>query len=246
MPDELGLLAVPFLAGLMVLVSHVPLGRQVLRRGIIFIDLAVAQAAATGALFATTFLDERPMLTQAAALVGALIVTTLLHGFERFAPHRQEALIGAVFVMLTCAAVLIASGGHGTDQASMLLNGQLLWADASMLVPLGIAALLVLIAQRFAQHPLASFYLPFAIAVTVSVQVVGVYLVFASLIFPALAAGSSLRASAWFVAIGAGMAGYAAGLLASLYMNLPAGPTVVLALGVLACVAGGVRRFIAR
>lgn len=245
MPDALDLIFVPFLAGMLVLASHVPLGRQVLRRGIIFIDLAVAQAAATGALFSVTLISEEPALVQGAALVAALLITTVLHGFERIAPHRQEALIGAVFVALTCIAVLIASGGHA-DRADMLLNGQLLWADTPMLVPLAGAALFVLVAQRFTRHALPSFYLPFALAVTVSVQVVGVYLVFASLIFPALGAGNSARSSAWLIAAAVGLTGYASGLLASLYWDLPTGPAVVLALGIAACLAGGGRHLVAR
>lgn len=245
MNDVLEVMLLPLLAGLLVLASHVPLGRQVLRRGIIFIDLAVAQAAATGALFAAVLLEATAFGQQAAALAGAAGVTVLLHAFERVTPQRQEALIGAVFVVLTCAATLASASGHGHDRAHALLNGQLLWADAGMLAPLAGIAALTLAAARWARHALLRFYLPLALAVTVSVQVIGVYLVFASLIFPALGAGDGRRAG-WLVAAVIGAAGYGTGLLASATMDLPSGPTVVLALGLAALVAGSVRCAFAR
>ena len=62
-----------FIAGMLVLASHIPLGRQVLERGIIFIDLAVAQAAATGLLAVRHFAHvETDWLLQLVAIVTAL------------------------------------------------------------------------------------------------------------------------------------------------------------------------------
>jgi zinc/manganese transport system permease protein len=77
-----------------------------------------------------------------------------------------------------------------------------------------------------------AFYLLFAVTVTASVQVVGVYLVFASLIIPALSAGDRLPR-----AFGIGVAGYVAGLLASAVFDLPAGAAIVLALALIGSAA---------
>ncbi len=73
--------------------------------------------------------------------------------------------------------------------------------------------------------------------ITASVQIVGVYLVFASLIIPALAGGERLWRG---YAIGA--AGYALGLLASAWLDLPSGAAIVLALGLVALPTGVIRR----
>jgi zinc/manganese transport system permease protein len=81
------------------------------------------------------------------------------------------------------------------------------------------------------------FYLLFALTITASVQVVGIYLVFASLIVPALAAADRLARG---YAIGA--AGYALGLIASGLFDLPSGAAIVLALVLAASVAGLARR----
>ncbi|MFN2310139.1 MAG: metal ABC transporter permease, partial [Gammaproteobacteria bacterium] len=75
-----GLLLPAWLAGLLVLSSHVPLGQQVLARGIIFMDLAIAQIAALGVVVAhATGLDGNAWGVQAAALTAALGGAALLH-----------------------------------------------------------------------------------------------------------------------------------------------------------------------
>ena len=98
-----------------------------------------------------------------------------------------------------------------------------------MLVYAGILALWFGARERIGR---IGFYIVFALAVTISVQLVGVYLVFASLIVPPLATRRMARyrlAAAWSI----GTAGYVAGLLLSTAFDLPTGPTIVWALVVL-------------
>ena len=72
--DNLGIIGPAMIAGLLVLVSHVPLGQQVLARGIVFIDLAIAQVAGLGVIAAHTFgMGEDGWSTQIAAVVAALL-----------------------------------------------------------------------------------------------------------------------------------------------------------------------------
>jgi hypothetical protein len=104
-----GLLLAPFAAGLVVLATHVPLGITVLRRGIIFIDLAVAQVAALGVIVAgLAHLDEwwGGFGTQLAAGIAALGAAALLTFCERRWPEIQEALIGLLFVFAAAAGIL--------------------------------------------------------------------------------------------------------------------------------------------
>jgi zinc/manganese transport system permease protein len=90
-----------------------------------------------------------------------------------------------------------------------------------------ILALWFALRQRLGQ---IGFYLLFAVAVTASVQLVGVYLVFASLIVPALAARGRTPRHRLPVAYAVGVAGYAIGIVASALFDLPTGPVIVVAL----------------
>jgi zinc/manganese transport system permease protein len=231
MPDEvqLGILLPAFAAGLMVLATHIPLGVEVLRRGIIFIDLAIAQVAGLGIVVAHALgLAEHGWQAQLAALGAALLVAFFLRWMEHRMPQRQEAVIGVCFVVAACTAILVMSKDpQGGEHLRDLLAGQILWTSWDKLLPLAVASAAVLLAWytlRLKSSPLG-FYLLFAISITASVQVVGVYLVFASLIVPALAAGER----PWIASL-VGMIGYAVGLLASARLDLPAGASIVLAL----------------
>lgn len=242
------LLIVPFAAGLLVLATHVVLGIDVLRRGIIFIDLAIAQVAALGAVAASlTDLDAllhgfgpRGLGAQIAAALAAGVGALLLTWCERRWPDIQEALIGLVFVFAAAAGILLlAHHPHGGEHLRDLLAGQLLWVSWQQLLPvavlyIGVLALWFGPAQRW---PRLGFYLLFAVTVTASVQLVGVLLVFASLIAPAVATRALDGRRRIVAGYLTGAAGYAIGLGLSLYADLPAGATVVCCL-CLAAIAG--------
>lgn len=229
-PVDLAILWPALAAGLLVTATHVPLGMQVLRRGIVFIDLAVAQIAALGVV-AAGWLGFEPQgaAVQAAALSAALGGALLLHWTERLWPEVQEAVIGVAFILAANAAILLlASNPHGAEHLKDLLAGQILWVSMRSLawVALAYAALLVLWFARGERLGRIGFYLVFACTVTVSVQQVGLYLVFATLIVPALATrrfGRRRLAAAYLL----GALGYAAGLALSLPTDLPPGPLIV-------------------
>lgn len=227
-------------AGLLVLASHVPLGMEVLRRGIIFIDLAIAQIAGLGIVIASTLgFAVNGWRTQLSAVLAALAGALALRWMEKKNPAHLEAVIGVSFVAAACAAVVLMSQDpHAGEHLQELLVGQILWSTWAGLAPLALITVGVLVAW-FGLNLKASalgFYLLFALTVTASVQVVGVYLVFASLIVPALAADGRL-----WRAYAVGIAGYALGLLASGLFDLPAGAAIVLAL-VVAGALGGLLR----
>jgi zinc/manganese transport system permease protein len=229
---ELSILGPACLAGLIVLSTHVPLGQQVLARGIIFIDLAIAQVAALGVILAQYFgMDEQGYGVEIAAAVAALAGGALLTWTERPWPEFQEPLIGTLFVLAaTGGLLLLANNPHGSEHLKDLLVGQILWVSVRQLVPVAIlsAVLLALMWWQRARLSGIVFYGLFALAITASVQLVGVYLVFASLIVPALATagiGSDARRLAAAYAIGA--SGYVVGLVLSALFDLPSGAMIV-------------------
>lgn len=224
-------------AGLLVTSTHVPLGMQVLARGIVFIDLAIAQIAGCGVLLADQIgSDAEGITVQIAALAAALAGALLLTWTERIWPDVQEAVIGVVFVLgATGSVLLLASNVHGSEHLRDLLIGQILWAQPSRLVWAALVYAVILFLWFGWKERLGrtGFYVLFALAVTVSVQLVGLYLVFATLIVPPLATRKMARrrlAAAW----GIGALGYAVGLVASTALDLPTGPVIVWVLVILA------------
>lgn len=220
-----------FLAGLLVLATHVPLGVQVLSRGIVFIDLAIAQVATLGVIAADRFgFEPEGWVAQAAAVSAALLGALLLTWTERRWPDVQEALIGVLFALAASGGMLlVANNPHGGEHFRDLLAGQILWVSTAQLLPVAVltAAILALwfgLRDRLGRF---GFYGLFAFAVTASVQLVGVYLVFASLIIPALACrfySSRIRLTAGYMV---GAAGYLLGLGLSVLFDLPSGAVVV-------------------
>lgn len=235
------LLGPPLLAGLLVAATHVPLGRQVLARGIIFIDLAVAQFAGLGVILGDTLgIAQDGWAIQLTAFGAALAGAALLYGCERRRPEILEALIGSSFVVAASLAILLLAGDpHGGEQLKDLLVGQILWVGYSDLLWVAVlyALLLVVWIWPGARRRPMVFYGVFALAVTASVQLVGVYLVFASLILPALA---SRRAGRHALALGYGIGagGYAAGLVGAAVLDVPAGALIVCLLALFAMLSG--------
>lgn len=240
--SEIMILGPAMLAGLLVIATHVPLGQRVLQRGIIFLDLAVAQMAGLGVILASSLgLENGGWQVQIVAVSAAITGVLILHVTEKKWPQIQEALIGSMFVLTSSVGVLLlASHPHASEQLKDLLVGQVLWVSYAQLLPVAILyGLVLLVWFRYAQRTSSlTFYLLFALAITASVQLVGIYLVFASLILPALAIRNlQHHALAWGYAIG--VAGYALGLLLSLLWDMPAGAMIVCALA-LSALAGGV------
>jgi zinc/manganese transport system permease protein len=234
---DLSILLPAFLAGLLVASTHVPLGMQVLARGIVFIDLAIAQIAGCGVLLADRMgLGTEGLAAQVAALAAALAGALLLTWTERIWPEVQEAVIGVVFVLAATGGVLLlASNPHGSEHLRDLLVGQVLWAQPSRLAwAAAVYAVILVLWFRFGEKlGRVGFYSLFALAVTVSVQLVGLYLVFATLIVPPLATRRMVKhrlAASWLIAA----LGYALGLLVSTALDWPSGPVIVWAL----CVVG--------
>lgn len=231
--NELISIVLPALtAGLIIAITHAPLGLEVLKRGIIFIDLAIAQFAGLGVVFANILWHEPAWwLVQSLALVFALLAAMLFRVVEKKLPQEQESIIGSSFVVAASVALLILSDRpHGGEEIQHLLSGQILfvtWKDVMMHAPIYgiILALWFFLPNKVRQGNL--FYLLFAVAITSSVQLVGVYVVFASLILPAIAASPYTKKQA--VAWACGITSILLGILASIVTDAPAGSVIVIA-----------------
>ena len=245
-------LGAPLLAGLLVISTHVLLGRKVLERGIIFIDLTIAQVAALGVIVAAA-LGLAPeegvhVSTQIAAAVAALLAAGLLSWTERRFRAVQEALIGSLYVLSASIAILVlAKNPHGAEHMQELLTGQILWINFDQLWPVAVlyAVLLTAWFAGLQQRP-QLFYFLFALVVTASVQLVGVYLVFASLILPAIATNGLGQKSGLMCGYVLGAMAYAVGLMLSAQQDYPAGPAIVCCLAVFALFTTVVRALLLR
>ena len=165
-----------------------------LKRGIVFIDLATAQIIGLAIVLLALFFDEPSWpLRQAASFGTGICVALFFRWIERKTPEEQEAVIGSSFILAASVALLaLADDPHGGEALRHLLSGQILfvsWGDIAAFLPV-----YALVALVWAGVPRArsgiGFFVLFALAITASVQLVGVYVVFASLILPALAARS--------------------------------------------------------
>ncbi len=229
-------------AGLLVLSTHVPLGQEVLKRGIIFIDLAIAQIAGLGVLAAGVLgWEDHMWAVQLSAVSAALLASAGLHWTEKRWPQSQEALIGILFVLAATGSILLlAENPHGAQHLKDLLVGQILWSTWQSLIHVS-WLYIVLLTIWFKWHDQIGhrgFYVIFAFAVTASVQLVGVYLVFASLIIPALATRRLHGKRRLMTGYVLGAAAYVTGILLSALFDLPTGAVTVWTMAILAVIVG--------
>ena len=230
------------LIGLLVLSTHIPFGREVLQRGIIFLDLAIAQIAAFGVVMANTvWLDKHGDVSHAyqtlIAIIAAITGSMALYQLRHLEIKVQEAIIGILFILAATGSILLLSADpHGGERLKEILVGQILWVQINDVIHLAIAYAIILALWFKLRTVLGAWilYPLFATTITLSTQVVGVYLVFASLIIPCLA--TIKQQSPLLQTFVIGTLGYSSGLLMSALLDLPAGAAIVWCLSLIALV----------
>ncbi len=244
---DISILLPAFCAGIIVLLTHVPLGQEVLKRGIIFIDLAIAQIAGLGVIIAHSFDLEQygDWAIQITAMLSALLGAFLLGQIEKKWGAYQEAVIGITFVLAATASILMLAGNpHGGEHLKDLLVGQILWVTWEQLLPIFILSIVIMVTwlvfKKHISHQ--AFYLLFAIAITASVQLVGVYLVFSSLIIPALGSIHFIGKKKLLIGYTIGSLGYFSGLLLSAIADLPSGAVIVWSIAIVAILLNAVHK----
>ena len=264
MIQMLQFMAAPFAACLVLVGLHAYFGIHVIERRVLFVDLAVAQFAALGAVVGFAFGHHPGELGSTLFSLAFAIVAAALFALTRVQVERipQEAVIGITFVVASAATILVADRApEGAEHIKETLSGALLWVTwPTVLKVLVIYAVIGLFHWIFRERFLLIsldpdeaihrgwnvrwwdflFYLSFGVMITFSVGIGGILMVFAYLVIPAciailLHAGMRARlAVGWLV----GAVGSALGLVASYYLDMPTGPAVVVVLGLMLVAAG--------
>jgi zinc/manganese transport system permease protein len=268
--EALTFLALPFIASVVFVLIHAYLGVHVLRRKIIFADLALAQLSALGASVA--FANGYDV-TSAAGFAYAFVFTaigaallTLTRNLASFV--SQEAVVGIVYVVATAATILVVDRSPlGAEHVKKILVGSILTVDGADVAKFAALYTVIGLLHWWARRPLLSlsnerapqgrsrlevwswdfgFFLSFGIVVTSSVTTAGVLLVFSLLIVPAVIGFtfSDKLSVVLLIAWSTGIAASAAGLAGSYALDLPTGAAMVTALAGFLVLASLVKVFI--
>jgi zinc/manganese transport system permease protein len=235
---------------------HAYLGYHVVRRGVLFVDLAMAQMAALGAAVAVVLGLEHDTPGEYVISLGFALGAAALFAVVRSRRVSQETLI-AIFYGMAMAAlfVVLEHSPHGMEEVKHLFVGQVLTVAPRRVIETGVLYSVIGLVHWKLYHQTKAvtegqepprrvaldlfFYGSFALVVTHSVALVGVLLVFAFLVLPAVAAmllsagGASSLAWGWFIAGLASVVGLHLGFV----LDLPAAPVIALTLGVTLAVA---------
>ncbi len=271
----LSFLAAPFAASLILTGIHAYLGVHVVERGVIFVDLSLAQIAALGATIALLlpFTGQDPhgswtyWISLGFTFIGAAIFSTIK---SRRARIPQEAIIGISYAVASAAAILAMSKATSeSEHLKDMLVGNILavswpevWKTAGLY---GVIGLFHYVFRRqflaiSMDHDKAEregirvklwdflFYASFGFVVTSSVSIAGVLLVFCYLIVPSVAAMLYAESIGKRLAIGwtMGTVVSALGIYLSVQLDLPTGATMVCTFGLVLILMAIVRPFLQR
>lgn len=272
MTEALIFLAAPASACLVLVGIHGYLGLHVLERQVIFVDLALAQIAALGAVVGFMLGYQPGELASFLFSLGAAGVGAAIFSLTRFRRGRvpHEAIIGLTYVLAIATTILVADRApEGAEHIKEMLAGAIVWVTwpvvlRDLVVYAAVGVFHFLLRDRFIQISTDAesafeagvnvrwwdflFYLSFALVITLSVEIAGVLMVFAYLVAPAIIAlvssdrWSVRTAIAWSV----GAAASAIGLTASYMFDLPSGPAVVTTLGLILVGFGALRLLMSR
>ena len=235
------------------------LGLHVVQRGIIFIDIAMAQMASLGICVAVLMQFEPESLMAyvlglAVTLIGAGIFSTT---GKRVSQVPQEAIIGITYVVAAAAAILLLSrSAHGNEEIRNMLVGDItvvsaaeVWKCFVVFVAVGVVHFalrknfLLISFDRDAAYARGLrvrwwdflFYATFGLVVTIFVRVAGVLLVFSYLIVPAVCGVTLARRISARLLIGWAISfiGGIAGLFVSFWWDFPSGAAIVCTFGAL-------------
>ena len=245
-----------FVMTTLMIVTHTYLGLHVLSRGIIFVDLALAQIAALGASIAFLLgYEAHGHEAQGFAFGATLIAAFAFTGLHKIpGKTAKEVTIGCVYVVATALSLVILSRTtQGMEELKSLFNGNILWVRWEEIAFVAIAyGILVLLHGFFRQQFYILsfetnsdtrpsllweflFFASFAIVITLAVNIAGILLVFAFLIIPGFSATMLSGSFGMRLILGwvLGLIGSTIGLWISFIADLPVGATVVSLIGAL-------------
>ena len=247
--EALSFLLFPFLGCVLLILIHAWFGIHILERGIIFVDLAMAQFIALG--IAVAFLlghegSARNYYAVAFAILGASILSAARNIRKNV---NMEAFIGVLYIFSLAASMLILDRTpHGLEEFKTLLNGNILWVTPAELLKTfllyaAIGLLHFVFRRKFFELSSGRgngifweflFFLSFAFVLVSSVQLAGILQVFSFLVIPALIGRLYTREplkiliGGW----GIGLAASMVGITLSYKLDLPTAPLIVASLSV--------------
>jgi len=260
MSGFLAMMGAPVLAAMVLVVMHGYLGGHVVRRGVIFVDIALAQVAAFGVAMALLFgaemgSDAAWFSGLGATFLGALLIAATRSGDDMI---PQEAYIGIIYAVFSAAMILVLTRvPHGGEEIRHLLVGSILWVTWTEVLKTAVLYALLGVLLRWA-HPRLElisrdaaaaskrglnlkrwdflFYAVLGTVVTSSVQIAGVLLVFTLLVVPTVMAyrrgvlGGARHLG--FVLV-VGVLAVVLGAAASWWLDIPTGAAIVCVFGML-------------
>jgi zinc/manganese transport system permease protein len=247
--EALTFLFYPFLGCVLLILIHAYFGIHILERGIIFVDLAMAQFIALGIALAFLLGHEgsaRNYYAVAFAVVGAAVFS-MARRIQRIV--NMEAFIGVLYIFSLAGSILILDRTpHGMEEFKSILNGNILWVTSSdilktFILYAAIGLLHLVFRKKFfalsyeeSNGPFWEFlfFLTFAFVLVSSVQLAGILQVFSFLVIPALI-GRLFTRSPIKILIGGwgiGLAASMIGITVSYKLDLPTAPLIVASLSV--------------
>ncbi|MDX8395729.1 MAG: metal ABC transporter permease [Mariprofundaceae bacterium] len=217
------------------------LGQRVLERRIVFVDLALAQVAATG--YALGMAIQVPGVYTAAALTVLAVILMALMDEDTVLP--KEAVMGGVYAFAASAGmVLLSLLPYGDGQLMGLMFGTILGVDWNAIIRLSVFAMVGL-ALALPEHNNTysgrlRFYMGLSLIIVPAIHAIGVLLVFAYLVMPALSVWRRGHNGPVWQATGLAVAASCGGVFLADALDLPPSATVVLILAVIATLIGGV------
>lgn len=246
--DVLNFLLAPFVMCLVLVGIHCYLGLHVLRRGVIFVDLSLAQVASLGSTVALLFhLEHHSLGSYFLSLSFTLLAALYFAWGKKFEKHvSQEVLIALVYAFASSLVILVVNMlAHGAEHIKEILIGKILWVTwedvlKTAMIYSFVAAVHYIFRKKLINATVNHegtghigwdflFYALFGIVITSSVGVAGILLVFSFLVVPALISmqiTKSLRkqlSMGWII----GSVLCLIGMVVSYQFDLPAGAVLV-------------------
>ncbi len=225
------ILVTAFLLSLVLVGIHAFFGLEIIRRGIIFTDLAIGQMAALGAAMSLFFLDGMLIypVSLALALLGGLLIAWAARHTDNL-----EAFIGLLYAFgISAVYIVLSKSAHGMEEFQRLMASDILFTPVEEVIKTAVIYSALGLVLFFIYRRIegfwkdAVFFTTFAVTVTSSVKLAGVLIVFSLLVSPALIAlrfdGKLMLLKAWAIGTVANLAA----IFASYKLDLPTGYTVV-------------------
>ncbi|ADN08114.1 metal ABC transporter permease [Sulfurimonas autotrophica] len=220
-----------FVLAIALVFIHSIFGLEIIKRGVIFTDLAIGQIAAIGMALSVAFMDSQyqNIMTLLFALLAAAIITWATKKVQKI-----EAFIGLLYALgISSIMLILAQSAEGTELFSKLSAADILFTSSddllkSLLLYGGVAFVMFIVYPRLSGVKKEFlFFVMLALTVTSSVQSAGVLVVFALLIAPSYAGLAQMKMNALLFACLFGSLSIILALFGSYYLDLPTGYAII-------------------